>query len=173
MSSILVCPASSAGGHKPNFCWCCTLGIKTCVVYFILLFVSFPNRHVWLQEFGERWEVDKYLSTGGYLGENARPFFVALPKDRATSSNEDYRRQISVVDSEVLRQLRENVAGGFDEERFGNYVGFGNLKLYLEAELQRRYILHAIFFRRVLLYLNVLYGILLKTDAIGMQIFII
>lgn len=107
------------------------------------------------------------------MGENARPFFVALPKDRATSSNEDYRRQISVVDSEVLRQLRENVAGGFDEERFGNYVGFGNLKLYLEAELQRRYILHAIFFRRVLLYLNVLYGILLKTDAIGMQIFII
>jgi hypothetical protein len=63
---------------------------------------------------------------------------VALPKDRATSSNEEYRRQISVVDVDILKQLRENVAGGFDEERFGSHVGFGNLRLYLEAELQRR-----------------------------------
>ena len=64
---------------------------------------------------------------------------MALPKDRATTTNEDYRRQIAVVDTDILKQLRENVAGGFDEERFGNHVGFGNLKLYLEAELQRRY----------------------------------
>lgn len=93
-----------------------------------------------MQEFAERWEVDRYLSTGGYLGENARPFFVALPKDRGTITNEDYRRQISVVDTDILKQLRENVAGGFDEERFGNHVGFGKLRLYLEAELQRRYL---------------------------------
>ncbi|KAG0589894.1 hypothetical protein KC19_1G056300 [Ceratodon purpureus] len=97
---------------------------------------KFDNR---LKEFTERWEVDRYLSTGGYLGENARPFFVALPKDRGTTTNDDYRHQISVVDIDILKQLRENVAGGFDEERFGNYVGFGKLRQFLEAELQRRY----------------------------------
>lgn len=65
---------------------------------------------------------------------------MALPKDRVTIANEDYRRKILDVDTEILKQLRENVAGGFDEERFGNYVGFGKLRLFLEAELQRRYL---------------------------------
>lgn len=41
---------------------------------------KFDNR---LQEFGERWEVDKYLSATGYLPGHVRPFFVALPKVRA------------------------------------------------------------------------------------------
>jgi hypothetical protein len=31
---------------------------------------------VLLQEFGERWEVDKYLSASGYLPPNVKPFFV-------------------------------------------------------------------------------------------------
>lgn len=75
----------------------------------IVMVSKFDNR---LKEFTERWEVDRYLSTGGYLGENARPFFVALPKNGATTTNEDYRRQISVVDTDILKQLRENVAGG-------------------------------------------------------------
>lgn len=83
--------------------------------------------------------MDRYLAAGGYLGDNARPFFVALPKERGTSStNDEFRRQIAIVDTDILRQLRENVAGGFDEEKFGGHVGFGNLRLYLEAELQRR-----------------------------------
>lgn len=38
---------------------------------------KFDNR---LKEFGERWEVDKYLSAAGYLNQNVQPFFVALPK---------------------------------------------------------------------------------------------
>ena len=38
---------------------------------------KFDNR---LKEFGERWEVDSYLSAAGYLSANVRPFFVALPK---------------------------------------------------------------------------------------------
>lgn len=38
---------------------------------------KFDNR---LKEFGERWEVDKYLSATGYLPAGVRPFFVALPK---------------------------------------------------------------------------------------------
>lgn len=45
---------------------------------------KFDNR---LKEFGERWEVDKYLSATGYLPPNVRPFFVALPKVRSCTIN--------------------------------------------------------------------------------------
>jgi hypothetical protein len=90
------------------------------------------------QEFAERWEVDRYLSAGGYLGENVRPFFVALPKDRAMTSNEEFRKQIGAVDSEVRAFLKEGIKGGFDEEKFGDHIGFVNLRQYLEMELQRR-----------------------------------
>ena len=38
---------------------------------------KFDNR---LKEFGERWEVDRYLSAAGYLHPSVKPFFVALPK---------------------------------------------------------------------------------------------
>ena len=38
---------------------------------------KFDNR---MKEFGERWEVDRYLSAAGYLSASVRPFFVALPK---------------------------------------------------------------------------------------------
>ncbi|CAM6098893.1 unnamed protein product [Calypogeia fissa] len=103
----------------------------------IVVVSKFDNR---LQEFAERWEVDRYLSTGGYLGDNARPFFVALPKERNnTTSNDEFRRQIQKVDSEIVRHLRDNIVGGFDEEQFGNHIGFANLRKYLEVELQRRY----------------------------------
>ncbi|KAG0495058.1 hypothetical protein HPP92_006052 [Vanilla planifolia] len=102
----------------------------------IVVVSKFDNR---LKEFGERWEVDRYFSASGYLGENTHPFFVALPKDRGLVSNEEFRRQISQVDVEILRHLRESVKGGFNEEKFGPYVGFGCLREFLEGELQKRY----------------------------------
>ncbi|GAV72308.1 Dynamin_N domain-containing protein, partial [Cephalotus follicularis] len=102
----------------------------------IIVVSKFDNR---LKEFSDRWEVDRYLSASGYLGENTRPFFVALPKDRSTVLNDEFRRQISQVDSEVLRHLRDGVKGGFDEDKFRQYIGFGCLKDYLESELQKRY----------------------------------
>lgn len=43
----------------------------------IVVASKFDNR---LKEFGERWEVDRYLSAAGYLSANVKPFFVALPK---------------------------------------------------------------------------------------------
>ena len=54
----------------------------------IVVSSKFDNR---MKEFGERWEVDRYLSAAGYLHQNVQPFFVALPKvdfplDGATSS---------------------------------------------------------------------------------------
>lgn len=42
---------------------------------------KFDNR---LKEFAERWEVDRYLAATGYLPPTVKPFFVALPKVRAT-----------------------------------------------------------------------------------------
>ncbi|XP_062168389.1 dynamin-related protein 5A-like isoform X2 [Alnus glutinosa] len=102
----------------------------------VIVVSKFDNR---LKEFSDRWEVDRYLSASGYLGENIHPFFVALPKDRNTISNDEFRRQISQVDSEVLRHLHEGVQGGFDEEKFKPYIGFGRLRDFLESELQKRY----------------------------------
>lgn len=83
--------------------------------------------------------MDRYLSASGYLGENIKPFFVALPKDRNTVSNDEFRRQISQVDLDVIRHLREGVKGGFDEEKFSSCIGFSCLRDYLESELQKRY----------------------------------
>ncbi|KAG7953614.1 hypothetical protein I3843_12G117800 [Carya illinoinensis] len=102
----------------------------------VIVVSKFDNR---LKEFSDRWEVDRYLSASGYLGDNTRPFFVALPKDRGTISNDEFRKQISQVDLEVLRHLNEGVKGGFDEEKFRPYIGFGHLRDYLESELQKRY----------------------------------
>ncbi len=51
---------------------------------------KFDNR---LKEFGERWEVDKYLSATGYLPPNVRPFFVALPKVRPCTNKESDRHE--------------------------------------------------------------------------------
>lgn len=83
--------------------------------------------------------MDSYLSASGYLGENTRPFFVALPKDKSTVSNEEFRHQISQVDLDVLHHLQNSVKGGFDEEKYKSQIGFSCLKDYLESELQKRY----------------------------------
>ncbi|KAF5728300.1 dynamin-related protein 5A isoform X1 [Tripterygium wilfordii] len=102
----------------------------------VIVVSKFDNR---LKEFSDRWEVDRYLSASGYLGDNIRPYFVALPKDRGTISNDEFRRQISQVDSEVLCHLREGVKGGFDEDKFRCHIGFSSLREHLELELQKRY----------------------------------
>lgn len=89
-----------------------------------------------LQEFSERWEVDKYLSASGYLPPSVKPFFVALPKDRqggssgisSNATSAEWRRAIQEVDGSVKQHLRSGIEGGFDEERFGTRIGFGNLR---------------------------------------------
>ncbi|GFP79675.1 dynamin-related protein 5a [Phtheirospermum japonicum] len=102
----------------------------------IIVVSKFDNR---LKEFSDRWEVDRYLSASGYLGENTKPFFVALPKDRTIVSNDEFRRQISQVDTDVMCYLRDGVKGGFDEEKYKSHIGFGSLRDYLESELQKKY----------------------------------
>ncbi|XVF70187.1 hypothetical protein PTKIN_Ptkin11bG0141200 [Pterospermum kingtungense] len=102
----------------------------------IIVVSKFDNR---LKEFSDRLEIDRYLSASGYLGANTQPFFVALPKDRNTISNDEFRRQISKVDDEVLHHLRNRIKGGYDEEKFRPYIGFCSLREYLESELQKRY----------------------------------
>lgn len=102
---------------------------------FVTTHYNFQNS----QEFSDRWEVDRYLSASGYLGENSKPFFVALPKDRSIVSNDEFRRQIAQVDTEVIRCLRDTVKGGFDEDKYRSYIGFDCLRDYLESELQKKY----------------------------------
>lgn len=104
----------------------------------LLIVLNFSCDDCW-QEFTEKWEVDSYLSAGGYLGENTHPFFVALPKDRGAVTNEEFRRQIFQVDADVRRHLRDNIKGGFNEEKYGPFIGFSCLREYLEAELQKKY----------------------------------
>ncbi|GLJ54302.1 hypothetical protein SUGI_1165070 [Cryptomeria japonica] len=85
--------------------WCSSLWLDTVRVvdpmlrHTIVVVLKFDNR---LKEFGERWEVDRYLSANGYLGERTKPFFVALPKDKGSITNEEFGTQISHVDVEVI-----------------------------------------------------------------------
>lgn len=80
--------------------------------------------------------MDKYLSASGYLPPSVKPFFVALPKDRAAGAggisaaapSAEWRKAIQEVDSSVKQHLRTGIEGGFDEERFGTRIGFGNLR---------------------------------------------
>lgn len=53
---------------------------------------------------------------------------LTAPQDRNASTSAEWRRQIQDVDASVRRHLRENINGGFDEERFGSRIGFGNLR---------------------------------------------
>ncbi|WVZ83099.1 hypothetical protein U9M48_030277 [Paspalum notatum var. saurae] len=92
----------------------------------IVVISKFDNRLK--VEFEKRSEVDTFLSASGYLEDNIRPFFIALPTGRRTFSNEEFRRQI-----------REAEDRGFDEEKYGSCIGFSHLKVYLESELHNRY----------------------------------
>ncbi|KAK9789025.1 hypothetical protein WJX73_002091 [Symbiochloris irregularis] len=102
----------------------------------VMVCSKFDNR---VKEFAERWEVDRYLSASGYLNSTVRPFFVALPKDRSTSTSQQWRQSIQEVDRGILAYLRDKVAGGFDEVQFGARIGFASLKQFLEDELARKY----------------------------------
>ncbi|XP_076905564.1 dynamin-related protein 5A-like [Bidens hawaiensis] len=102
----------------------------------VVVVSKFDNR---LKEFTERREVDNYLSASGYLGENTHPFFVALPKDKTTVSNDEFRRHICQVDVDVLHHLQNSIKGGFDEDKYKSQIGFNSLRDYLESELQKRY----------------------------------
>ncbi|PUZ46000.1 hypothetical protein GQ55_7G011900 [Panicum hallii var. hallii] len=102
----------------------------------MIIVSKFDNR---LKEFKERWEIDSYLSASGYLGDNIHPFFVALPNNRGTTTNEEFRSQICQVDINVLRHLREKVKGGFNKEKYAPCIGFTCLRKHLESKLQKRY----------------------------------
>lgn len=48
-------------------------------------------------------------------------------QERSVVSSAEWRSQMGAVDASVLGHLRSNIRGGFDEERHGPRVGFGNL----------------------------------------------
>lgn len=47
------------------------------------------------------------------------PLHLALPS---------VNRILQEVDGSIKSHLREGISGGFDEERFGQRIGFGNLR---------------------------------------------
>ena len=102
----------------------------------VMVASKFDNR---MKEFTERWELEKYMSAAGYLPPTVKPFFVALPKDKNHASSAEWRTAIQAVDADIKGHLRTNIDGGYDEERFGSRIGFGNLKRYLEDDLAARY----------------------------------
>ncbi|TVU06957.1 hypothetical protein EJB05_46994 [Eragrostis curvula] len=102
----------------------------------MIVISKFDNR---LKEFSARRDVDSFLGASGYLADNIHPFCVAIPMDMGTISNKEFRRRISQEDTIVLRHLRNMVEGGFDEEKYGSYIGFSCLKKCLESELDKRY----------------------------------
>lgn len=51
-----------------------------------------------------------------------------LVQDRTATTSAEWRKQIQEVDKSIRQHLREKINGGFDEERFGSRVGFGNLR---------------------------------------------
>ena len=63
---------------------------------------------------------------------------LRLLQERALSSSGEWRSQIQAVDRDVLHQLQHNIAGGFDQDRFGPCIGFGNLKRLPQAPASLR-----------------------------------
>ena len=53
------------------------------------------------------------------------------PQDRQLQTSAERRKQMADVDRSVFTQLREGIKGGFDEDRFGSRIGFGNLKRWV------------------------------------------
>lgn len=102
----------------------------------VMVASKFDNR---MKEFNERWELEKYLSAAGYLPPTVKPFFVALPKDKSQTNSAEWRKAIQVVDANIKKHLRDDIDGGFDQERFAKRIGFSNLKIFLEDELASRY----------------------------------
>jgi hypothetical protein len=99
--------------------------------------------------------VDRYLSASGYLPEGAQPFFVALPKEKgggpggaappagAVTGGDGagvFRAAVQGVDREILRQLREDVEGGFDEEAHGRRLHSSTFRLNISTFLGIRWV---------------------------------
>ena len=66
------------------------------------------------------------------LGRTSK-LFALVPhlQDRAVVSSKEWRHQIQQVDTDIYQTLRHGISGGFDEEKFGHRIGFGNLKKYI------------------------------------------
>jgi GTP-binding protein EngB required for normal cell division len=92
----------------------------------VMVMTKFDNR---LAQIKTRYELDKYLSTGGILNQT-KPFFIWLPhsKDDYTSINE-YQAAIKIEYDKVLAKMREI---GYDPS-FDPQIGIFHLKQKLQA----------------------------------------
>ena len=56
------------------------------------------------------------------------PSEILSAQDRSLNASAEWRRQIQVVDQQILSSLREQIEGGFDEAAYGDRMGFASLK---------------------------------------------
>jgi hypothetical protein len=49
-------------------------------------------------------------------------------QDRAVQSSSEWRKAMQDVDRHIFDHMRQQIKGGFDEDRFGSRIGFANLK---------------------------------------------
>jgi hypothetical protein len=49
-------------------------------------------------------------------------------QERNIQASASWRQQMGEVDMSILQHMRDSIKGGFDEERHGPRIGFGNLK---------------------------------------------
>lgn len=56
-----------------------------------------------------------------------RPHCVYM-QERNIQTSAEWRQQMLSVDVSIVQSMRDDIKGGFDEERYGPRIGFGNLK---------------------------------------------
>lgn len=53
---------------------------------------------------------------------------TAVLQERNIQTSAEWRQQMGDVDVSILEHMRSNIKGGFDEDKHGPRIGFGNLK---------------------------------------------
>ncbi|KAL6054695.1 putative Interferon-induced GTP-binding protein Mx2 [Balamuthia mandrillaris] len=97
----------------------------------VLVNTKFDNR---VKELRKKESADKYLM-GENLPPGKKPFFISLPVRRNLDSDRfrDAIKEVYLQDYQTLLEVR------FDEDKFGEQVGFFRTKAYLEELLSERY----------------------------------
>jgi succinate dehydrogenase flavin-adding protein (antitoxin of CptAB toxin-antitoxin module) len=101
----------------------------------VIVSTKFNNRN---NQFRDREEVDKYLSTDSQIKNPKQVFFISLPSGHGTRDlrEEEFKDKILEIylqDYKLLSKI------GFDQEKYKPQLGFFNLKRYLECMLNERY----------------------------------
>lgn len=80
---------------------------------------------------GQQQRDDQCMRHGQTTGANVCPCYclpLYLSQDRNIQTSAEWRRAMGEVDTGVFKHMREQIKGGFDEERYASRIGFASLK---------------------------------------------